>query len=506
MSSRNRRRRDKQAFVQTPWVQPANPFPPMETVTAEGLERIHDTSMRILEEVGLQFLDDTACAHLKAQGCKVEGETAYLDRAWVLEMVAKAPGEFTLHARNPDHHVTFGGNRMAFGMVASPPNASDNDGGRRPGCMVDFTNLVRLSQALNVVHFNGGYPVEPQDVPVDTRHLDCNRVLLTQTDKAFNAYALGAERIEDAARMAMIARGVDKATMRAEPMFFTIINTSSPLRVDGPMLRGMTRMAEWGQAVVVTPFTLSGAMSPVTLAGALAQQNAEALGTIAYLQSIAPGTPCGYGGFTSNVDMKSGAPAFGTPEYVRAQIAGGQLARRYGLPYRSSGVNASNAPDEQSIYESMMSLWGCAQGHANLVMHSVGWLEGGLCASFEKAIMDAEMIQHLVGALRPIPTEDADLAFEAVRDVLGAGGHFFGLPHTMDRYETAFYSPFLSDWRNFESWEEAGSVRTADRANGLYKHLLESFEAPPMDPAVAEELDAYIARRTAEIAKTGLEV
>jgi len=505
MSARNRPRRDKSGFAQAPWMQPKNPFAPMETVTPDGMDRIHANSMRILEEIGLHFLDEDALATLKKAGCKVDGECVFMDREWVMEMVGKAPSTFTMHARNPDRNFEMGGNNMNFGYVSSPPNASDMAGGRRPGNFEDFTNLVRLAQTLNIVHFTGGYPVEPCDIPPDSRHLDCNVVLLTETEKVFGAYALGAERIEDAAQMAMIARGVDEDQMRREPSFFTTINTSSPLRVDGPMLRGMKRMAEWGQATLITPFTLSGAMSPVTLAGALSQQNAEALGTIAYLQYIKPGAPCIYGGFTSNVDMKSGAPAFGTPEYFRAQIAGGQLARRYNLPYRSSGVNASNAPDEQSVYEGMMSLWGCALSHTNLFKHSAGWIEGGLCASFEKVILDAEMLTHLALSLRPIPTEDEDLAFDAIQDV-GAAGHFFGTQHTMDRYETAFYSPFLSDWRNFETWEEAGALRCADRAHVIYQQLLGDFQAPATDPGMKEELTEYAVKRTAEIEKNGLEV
>jgi trimethylamine--corrinoid protein Co-methyltransferase len=294
--------------------------------------------------------------------------------------------------------------------------------------------------------------------------------------------------------MLCIARGETRDSIAARPGMHTIINTSSPLRVDTPMLQGLTEMSTHGQAVCVTPFTLAGAMSPVTVAGALAQQNAEALAVIAFTQMVRPGAPVIYGGFTSNVDMRSGAPAFGTPEYAKAAFVGGQLARRYGLPYRSTNANASNAPDAQAAWESMMSLWPVMLGHTNMVMHAAGWLEGGLTASFEKFVIDLELLQGMAAFLDPLEVSDAALALDAIRDV-GPGGHFFGTAHTLERYETAFYEPLLSDWRNFESWEEAGSPDATTRANRLYRAMLEAYEAPKIDPAVDEELKAFIAKR-----------
>jgi trimethylamine--corrinoid protein Co-methyltransferase len=257
-------------------------------------------------------------------------------------------------------------------------------------------------------------------------------------------------------------------------------------------------MAEHGQGVVVTPFTLMGAMTPVTVAAALAQQNAEALAGIALTQIVRPGAPVVYGGFTSNVDMRSGAPAFGTPENAKATIAGGQLARRYGLPYRSSNANASNVVDAQAAYESEMSIWSAVLGGANLLYHGVGWLEGGLTASFEKFILDAELLQMFAEMLQPIKVDTASLALDAIRDVQ-PGGHFFGSPHTIERYETAFYQPMISDWRNYETWEEAGALTATERATAVWKRLLEEYEQPPLDPAIAEELDAFVRRRKEEI-------
>jgi trimethylamine--corrinoid protein Co-methyltransferase len=297
--------------------------------------------------------------------------------------------------------------------------------------------------------------------------------------------------------MTRIARGASEEQLAREPSLFTIINTSSPLRLDGPMIEGMIELARLHQVVCVTPFTLSGAMSPATIAGALAQQNAEALAGIAFTQILNPGTPVIYGGFTSNVDMKSGAPAFGTPEYTRAAIAGGQLARRYHFPYRSSNANACNAVDAQSVYESEMSLWGAVMGHANLIMHAAGWMEGGLSASFEKIVVDAELLQTMAEFLRPLEVNEETLGLDAIREV-GPGGHFFGAAHTLARYENAFYSPLLSDWRNFEAWREDGGRNATERAHRLYRTLLRDFEAPSLDASVREELDDFVARRKRE--------
>ena len=263
------------------------------------------------------------------------------------------------------------------------------------------------------------------------------------------------------------------------------------------MAEGLIEMASAGQAVCITPFTLAGAMAPITLAGTLTQQNAEALAGITLTQVVRPGTPVVYGAFTSNVDMRSGSPAFGTPEYSKAAQASGQLARRYDLPLRSSNVTSSNVVDVQSTYESAMSLWAAITGHANIIVHAAGWLEGGLTASFEKLIVDAEMLQMMSEYLQPIEVNEETIALDAIAEA-GAGGHFFGVEHTMSRYETAFYHPFLTDQRNFETWEESGSVDTQARANRIWKQLLNEYEQPPLDPAIDDELSEYVAKRRSE--------
>ena len=497
--SRRRERRGGGDFRQPDWALLRNPYRPLEILHPEQIEAIHDASLSILEEIGMDFLLPEAREILKAAGAEVEAgsERVRFDRNLVLEAVAKAPSGFTLHARNPERNLRFGENHLNFTLIASAPNVSDIEGGRRPGNFADYCDLLRLGQSLNIIHLYGGYPVEPVDLPPETRHLDCIQAFVELGDKAFHGYSLGRTRILDAIEMTRIAHGVDLETLKRQPSLFTIINSSSPLRLDSPMLEGIIEMARRNQVVVLTPFTLAGAMSPVTLAGALAQQNAEALAGLAFTQIVNPGAPVVYGGFTSNVDMKSGAPAFGTPEYTRAALVGGQLARRYGLPYRSSNANASNIVDAQAAYESEMSLWGAVMGHANMVKHAAGWMEGGLCASFEKVVLDAELLQMMAEFLRPIEVSEATLGLDAIAEV-GPGGHFFGAAHTMARYETAFYAPILSDWRNFETWQEAGSETATQRANRLYKKLLAGYQPPPLDPGIRDELAAFVARRKEE--------
>ncbi|MEX2648407.1 MAG: trimethylamine methyltransferase family protein [Alphaproteobacteria bacterium] len=500
--ARARARRGARGLRQLPWRRVVNPYAPVEVLSADQVETIHLASLGVLEDIGMEFLHDDALDLLARAGANVDrgNRRVRFDRGLILESVTKAPAEVTLHARNPERTVTLGGNRINFCMVASPPNCSDLERGKRPGTYADYCDFLRLGHSLNIIHFIGGYPVEPVDLPPESRHLDCFLGYITLTDRAWHPYALGRVRIADAIAMQGIARGKTTDELVAEPGLITIVNTNSPLRLDGPMIEGLMEMARHGQVVCVTPFTLSGAMAPATIGGALVQQNAEALAGITLVQLTRPGSPVVYGGFTSNVDMKSGAPAFGTPEYVKAALAGGQLARRYRLPYRSSNANAANTPDAQAAYESEMSTWGAVMGHANMVLHGAGWLEGGLTASFEKVIIDAEILQMMAEVLRPIEVSEEAFGLDAMAEV-GPGGHFFGAAHTLARYEDAFYQPLLSDWRGFEAWRAAGAETAAQRAHRIYKDVLAAYEPPPLDPAIEEALKAYVARRKAEIAK-----
>ena len=465
----------------------------------EQIEAIHAASLTVLRDTGMDFLHPEAIAILRAGGANVsdDGVRVRFDPALIEDLITTIPPGFEMHARNPGRNVTIGGRHVNFLSVGSAPNSSSLDVGRRSGNFADFTALVKLTQFFNVVSLHAGYPVEPVDIDPSIRHLVALAEIVRQSDKIFHAYSLGSQRIRDALEIVRIARGVSMEQLGAEPSMHTIINTSSPLRLDGPMIEGMIEMLRHGQVAVITPFTLSGAMAPATIAGALVQQNAEALAGLAFSQLVEPGSKVMYGGFTSNVDMRSGSPAFGTPEYTRAAMAGGQLARRYGVPYRSSSATAANAVDAQAAYEAEMSLWGAVMGGANFVMHGAGWMEGGLVASFEKFVIDVEILQMMSEFLQPLPFTDADLGVEAIADV-GPGGHFFGTQHTLDRYERAFYPPIVSDWQNFEAWQLGGARDATVRANAIWKRALEEFEAPELPADREAELADFVARRIAE--------
>jgi trimethylamine--corrinoid protein Co-methyltransferase len=297
--------------------------------------------------------------------------------------------------------------------------------------------------------------------------------------------------------MLRLAHGLSVEQFRERPCTYTVINTNSPLQLDVPMAEGIIDFAEAGQVLIITPFTLSGAMAPVTITGALMLAHAEALAGITLAQMVNPGVPLLYGSFTSNVDMKSGSPAFGTPEYAKASFGAGQLARYIKVPWRSSNATASNAPDAQAAYESQMSLWGPLLGGAHFILHATGWMEGGLSASYEKFILDVEMLQMFAELFQPVGATPADIALDAVAEV-GYGGHFFACAHTMERYRTAFYTPLLSDWRNYGLWASDGARTATDRAHGIWQETLARFTPPTRDPAVVEAIDAFIERRTAE--------
>ena len=499
MARRNRRTRKNRGgsgIRQLPWGQPVNSYPPLEVLSADQLEQIHLASLTLLENQGMRVLHKDARDLLEQAGADVNHDTEMVrfDRDLVMEKVGLAPSEITLHARNPAKNFKLGGNHLAFTSVGGPAYCTDLDRGRRRGTFEEVCEYLKLVQSLDIIHQEGGGPFEPIELPPETRHLDLYHAQIRLLDKNWQPIALGRERSRDAIEMARIGLGLSAQEMARKPALFAIINTNSPLQLDIPMAEGIIEMAGAGQVVCITPFTLAGAMAPVTLAGTLTQQNAEALAGITFTQVVRPGAPVVYGAFTSNVDMRSGSPAFGTPEYSKAAQASGQLARRYGIPMRSSNVTSSNVVDAQSTYESAMSLWAAITGHANIIVHAAGWLEGGLTASFEKLIVDAEMLQMMSEYLKPVEVNEETIALNAIAEA-GPGGHFFGVKHTMSRYETAFYQPILTDQRNFETWEEAGAVDTQQRANGIWKQLLTEYQQPPLDPAIDEELSEYVARR-----------
>lgn len=497
----NATRRGGEVIEQMPWNPPVNIDRPVEPLDEDGIQAIHEGAMRILEEIGIAFLNPEAVEILRGSGgCTINGEIVRMGRDFVMEMIAKAPSEFTITPRNPERAISIGGRNLNFGNVSSPPSYWDMEIGKKvTGTREMCANLLKLSQYFNCIHFVGGYPVEPQDIHASIRHLDVLYDKLTLTDKVAHAYCLGKERVEDVMEMVRIAGGHTDEEFEASPKMYSNINSTSPLKHDYPMLDGWMRLARRNQGLVVTPFTLAGAMAPVTMAGAVAQSLAEGLCAIVLAQVIRPGASCAIGTFTSNVDMKSGAPAFGTPEYMRATQMTGQMARFYGLPMRASGVCAANVPDGQSVWETSNSLWSAVQSGAHMVYHAAGWLEGGLIASPEKFVMDCEILQHIQRYMDPVitRTEPQDIALDAIKEV-GNEGHFFGIQHTQDRYSTAFYQPFLSDWRNFEAWEAAGSVWTAQRAHQTFKDIIAQFEPPAIDYSIREELAAFVARRKRE--------
>jgi len=412
-------RRGRSTVDQMSWRLPVNRDQPTEPLSEEGVRSIHNGAMRILEGIGIEFLNEEALVHFKQAGCRVEGTNVKMGRHWVMEMIGHAPSQFEITPRNPERHLTFGGNNILFGNVSSPPNYFDLEIGKKiPGTLDQCANLFRLTQNFNCIHFAGGYPVEPAETHASVRHLDVIYDALTLTDKVVHAYSLGKERVEDVMEIVRIAAGLSDEEFDAKPRMFTNINSTSPLKHDVPMIDGCLRLARRGQAVVMIPFTLAGAMAPVTMSGAVTLSIAEGLSAIALLQYVRPGTPCIIGTFTSNVDMKSGAPAFGTPEYMRATQITGQMARHYGLPMRASGVCAANVPDGQVMWETSNSLWSAVQSGTNMVYHAAGWLEGGLIALPENFVMDCEVLQMIQRYMEPeiTATSTADIALDAIKE------------------------------------------------------------------------------------------
>lgn len=497
----HRVKRVASAVKQLPWRTVQNPYSPIEILSDDQVETIIDAALGVLERQGMRFLYDESRRMMAEAGATVDESTRMVrfDRGLVLEKLALAPSKFGLRARNPERNLRVGGNEIIFASVGGPAFCSDLDRGRRPGTYAEMCDYFRVIQGLNIIHQEGGGCFEPMDLPPESRHLDLYYAQMTLLDKSAQGYALGRDRAVDGIEMTCIALGVGREELARHPAILSIINTNSPMQLDNPMSEAVIELALAGQIACITPFTLAGSMSPATMAGTLVQQTAEILAVVTFSQTVKAGAPVMYGSFASNVDMRSGAPALGTPEYTKAAFASGQIARRLGIPYRSSNTTTSNCADAQAAYESEMSLWGSIMGHANLVNHAAGWLEGGLTASFEKLIIDAEMLQMMAETLRPIEVNDDQLALDAIAEV-PPGGHHFGTSHTLARYETAFYPTMLSTRQNFESWQEAGSIDALQRANTIWKQLLQDYQQPAIDPAVDEALLDYVARRKHEIA------
>jgi trimethylamine--corrinoid protein Co-methyltransferase len=474
-----------------------NPFPVARALSDDQVAHIHETALRYLERSGIRVLLPEARTCFAAAGGRVtDDQIVRLDVELTRALVASAPSSFGITSRNPERSVDVGGTSLMLLPAAGPPYVSDRQRGRRSGTLADLDDLIRLTQRADVLHSTTP-TVEPQDVALPLRHLATTRSSLVLSDKVPFLYARGHAMVEDGFAMVRIANGIDEDAFTSRPHCWTNINTNSPRQLDLPMSQGIIDFARAGQVAIMTPFTLAGAMAPVSLAGALLLQHAEALAAIALAQAVRPGAPVVYGAFTSNVDMKSGAPAFGTPETVKAAIASGQLARLVGVPWRSQAASTSNTEDAQAAYETMLSLLGCVLGGANLVLHAAGWQEGGLTASFEKFVLDVEALQMLVEAMQPIAVDDDEMAVEAI-DEVGPGGHFFGTQHTLDRFETAFYAPAAFTRQNFGQWTDGGSIDAGSRATALWQAWLRDYEEPAIDSSTRAALDDFVARRTAE--------
>jgi len=485
---------------QQQFFKPQNHMPPLTPLSDDQIAQIHTQSMRILTELGIEVNSAEARLAYKNAGAEVDetSQIVKLDEALVMSLLKTAPSSFTLTPTNPDHALTIGGNHIHFGMVSGAPNVHCAIKGRRAGNFEDYQNFIKLGQYFNAIHFFGNQTLAPNDLAVNTRHLDTVFVNLTLSDKIFLTMSIGEVRVSDAANMLAIARGISLDELGQSPSCITNININSPRKFDTEMASAAMCLARMGQAVVVTPFTLMGAMTPVTMAAALAQQNAEALMGICLTQIVNPGAPVVYGGFTSNVDLKTGAPAFGTPENALANMAGGQLARYYQLPYRTSACSASNCVDAQAVWETQMALWGAVTGHGNLIYHAAGWQEGGLVACYEKLIVDIEALQAMHKILTPLSFSEADFGFDAQQQT-PAGGHFFGADHTLERYKTAFYSPILSDWSNNQAWQTKGGLRADERATAIWQQALEDYQPPSLPADRIEALEAFVMKRKEEI-------
>jgi trimethylamine---corrinoid protein Co-methyltransferase len=506
---RRNRREQKRAkgrnFAFVDAIQPLlNQLPFTEVIGPEGVEKIHQASMRLLKDVGILIIDYPAAVEtFRANGAIIENDNLVrLDEATLMHFVNQAPMTFTQLARNPAKNVPIGGRHTVFAPVYGPPFVIDRDRGRRQATLQDFQNFSKLTYMAEHMHHNGGTLCEPNDIPLAERHLDMLMAHVLYSDKAFMGSVTHKENARDTVALCEILFGAE--AIRKNPATISLINASSPLRFDDRMFGALEVYAKANQALLITPFLIAGAMSPTTTAATLAQQNAEALFGICYAQMLNAGTPCIYGSFLANIDMKSGAPCFGTPENTLAMYAGAQMARRYGLPYRSGGnFTASRIPDAQAGYESAITMQATVEAGVNFVLHAAGWLEGGMMSSYEKFVLDLEVCGMMARYVKGVGLTDEDFAWDAYQEV-GPGGHFLGAQHTMRHYDTAFYQHALFNMDNYEKWEAEGSDDSYKRANGAWKQLLAEYQQPALDPAKREELESFVAQRRTEIQNGGL--
>ncbi len=475
-----------------------NPFPPMAVFSDDQIAAMHETALTALETLGMKVLLPEARAYYRAAGATVDESTemVWLGREIIAEALKTAPRSIPVAGATRDRDIVLELGNLVFQPGAGCPHATDLERGRRPGTLQDFRELTQLTQHFDVFQMVPPL-VEPQDSPTNVRHYATMEAQLTLSDKVPFIFSRGTPQVMDSFEMLRDFRDLSDDEFHAQSHCYTIINTNSPRTLDIPMAQGLIDFAKAGQVSIVTPFTLMGAMAPITVAGAITLSHAEALAAITLTQLVNPGAPVCYGTFTSNVDMKSGAPAFGTPEHFKASLAAGQLARMLGLPWRSAAGSAANLGDVQAANETQFGLWGCLMAGATVVIHSAGWLEGGLTVSYEKLITDVEVLQMVAELCTATPAGADEIGLDALTEVQ-PGGHFFGAAHTMARYQTEFYEPLIADWSNFGTWTERGAIDTTTRATGLWKSILASDTGPAIDGTRTEALHAFIAKRTAE--------
>ena len=473
-------------------------IPNFEVLTEEALEVIETNAETILEEVGVNFVENPAAlARWKEAGADVKGERVHVPRGLARELIKTAPSQFTQHARNPERNVVIGGKTMVCAPVYGPPFVRDMEGGRRYATMADFEKFVKLGYMSKWLHHSGGTVCEPTDIPVNKRHLDMLRAHMVLSDKPFMGSVTEPSRAQDSVEMCGLLFGKD--FVQDNTVMTSLININSPMTFDEVMMGAMEVYAQNNQACIISPFIVGGAMAPVSVAGTLTQVMAEVLAGIAYNQLCRPGAPVIMGTFVTSIDMNSGAPTFGTPEAAHITYGAGQLARRLGLPYRSAGsFNGSKLPDAQAAYETANSLnMGLLSG-VNFMLHSCGWLEGGLVASFEKFVMDADQLGILHHLAKGVEIDENAQAMDAIREV-GPGGHYLGCAHTQANFKSAFWRSDLLDYKPFETWADEGERDTMTLANAKMKQMLDNYQQPALDAGITEALDAYVAEKKASM-------
>ncbi|MEQ8968665.1 MAG: trimethylamine methyltransferase family protein [Azospirillaceae bacterium] len=475
--------------------------PVFEVLSEEGLATIEANAETLLEEVGIEFREDAEALELwRGAGADVRGTRVHIPRGLARSLLASAPRQFTQAARNPERSVVIGGDHTVFAPVYGPPFVRDLDRGRRYATLEDFENFVKLAYTAPAIHHSGGTVCEPTDHPVNKRHLEMVKAHLTLSDKPFMGSVTAPERAEDTVAMARIVFG--ERFVDENVCVINLINANSPMTFDGTMLGALKVYARAGQACIVTPFILAGAMAPVTVAGTLAQTLAEAMAGMAFAQIVRPGAPVVFGSFASSMSMQSGAPTFGTPEPALVLYGAAALARRLGVPFRSGGsLCGAKLPDAQAAYESAATMQPTLLAGVNFVLHAAGWLEGGLVASYEKFVMDADQLGMLQVIAGGVDLSGNGQAMDAIREV-GPGSHYLGCAHTRANFETAFYRSTIADNNSFEQWEAEGARDATQRAHAVWKRWLAEYQAPPIDPGVAEALDAFVARRRGEMPDT----